>query len=483
MPMEQRGARLVDRPKTEPSTHSAESLWGYSRLGLIRTVAQTRSGERFTSLVHLFNVPNLRRAFQELDGNRAPGIDRVTKEQYRTNLESNLMALERRLRDGSYRPRPSRQVLIPKPQGGMRPLAIGCLEDKIVQTLMARILEAVFDPLFRARSYGFRRGKTAHQALGRLYESIVQCQETGVVVEMDIEKFFDSMSQSWLMQRVESRIVDPKLLRLLRILLRADVLKEGIPQPTELGTPQGSPVSPILANIYLHFLLDAWFDENFAPRGRMVRYADDAAFVFKCRDTAEKFRQALTARLAEADLRLNLDKSAIVPFSRHNPQGTIAFLGFELYWGRNPDQTRRLKLKTSSKRLSRSMSAFTDWIKTHRNRMKLHSLWQLAATKLRGHFNFYGVRSNAAKLAHFYHHCVGALFKWVNRRSQKRSFTWERFERRLRFHPLPRPCFEQDLRDVSSEHNSVKHKPKSRMREIRTSGSVRSAGWQHPAFT
>ena len=471
------------KPTNETSTHSAESLWGYSRLGLIRTVAQTRPAERFTSLVHLFNVPNLRRAFQELDGTKAPGIDRVTKDQYRVDLESNLVALEKKLRNGSYRPRPSRQVLIPKPQGGTRPLAVGCLEDKIVQTLMARILEAVFEPIFSARSYGFRRGKTAHQAIGRLYESITQSQDTAVVVEMDIEKFFDSMSQSWLMQKVESRIVDPKLLRLLRILLQADVLKEGLPQPTELGTPQGSPVSPILANIYLHFLLDEWFEKNFSNSGRMIRYADDAAFVFKSSQTAEKFREGLIARMTEADLNLNLDKSGIVLFSRHNPQGTVAFLGFEFYWGRALNQAKVLKLKTQPKRLARSMSAFTDWIKTHRNRMKLDKLWQLAAAKLRGHFNFYGVRSNRNKLAHFYHHCVGALFKWLNRRSQKRSFTWERFERRLRFHPLPRARYEKDLRDVSSEHNSVKHKPKSRMREIRTSGSVRSSEWQHSVFT
>jgi ribonuclease HI len=260
---------------------------------------------------------------------------------------------------------------------------------------MARLLEAIFDPLFSPRSYGFRRDKTAHQAIGRLYESIVLSQETRVVVEMDIEKFFDSMSQSWLVQWIESRIVDPKLLRLLRILLRADVLKEGVPHPT---------------------------------------------------------------------------------------QGTVTFLGFEFYWGRAAKRAKVLKLKTQPKRLSRSMSAFTDWIKTHRNRMKLDKLWQLAATKLRGHFNYYGVRSNSRKLAYFYHHCAGALFKWLNRRSQKRSFTWERFERQLRFHPLPRIRYGKDLRDVSSEHNSVKHKPKSRMREIRTSGSVRSAGLG-PVFT
>jgi RNA-directed DNA polymerase len=481
--MERRDTRFVDKPSSEPTTHPAESFLGYSRLGLIRTVARTRPEERFTSLVHLFNVPNLRRAFQELDGTKAPGIDRVTKEQYRKDLEHNLVELERRLRDGSYRPRPSRLVLIPKPQGGSRPLAIGCLEDKIVQTMMARLLEAIFDPLFSKRSYGFRRGKTAHQAIGRLYESIEQWKDTGVVVEMDIEKFFDSMNQPWLMQRIETRIVDPKLLRLLRILLRADVLREGLATPTEIGTPQGSPVSPVLANIYLHFLLDEWFEQNYAPRGRMVRYADDAAFVFKRSEDAEEFRVALIHRLSEGELKLNLDKSAVVPFSRHNPKGTVALLGFELFWGKSIAKKTVLKLKTQPKRLARSMNDFTDWIKTQRNRSKLDRLWKLARSKIEGHFNYYGVRTNLSKVSHFYHHCVGALFKWLNRRSQKRSYTWEQFERRVSANPLSTVRHSSELRDVSSEHNSTKHKPKSRMRENRKSGSVRSVGWQHPAFT
>jgi RNA-directed DNA polymerase len=481
--MERRDTRGMDQSKREPQAHSAESLFGYSRLGWIRQVVRKRPEERLTSLVHLFNVPNLRRAFQELDGTKAPGIDRVTKEHYRINLEQNLVELERKLRDGSYRPRPSRQVLIPKPQGGTRPLAIGCLEDKIVQTFAARVLEAIFDPIFSARSYGFRRGKSAHHAIGRLYESIEQCTDTCVVVEMDIEKFFDSMNQDWLMQKIETRIVDPKLLRLLRILLRAEVLKEGTLHTTELGTPQGSPVSPILANIYLHFLLDAWFEQNFAKSGRMVRYADDAAFVFKSLEEAEKFRAALTTRMAEADLRINLDKSAIVPFSRNSPQGTIAFLGFEFYWGRTLKRARVLTLKTLPKRLAGSMNDFTAWIKSYRNRQKLDALWAKAKAKIQGHFNYYGVRTNLSKVSHFYHHCTGALFKWLNRRSQKRSFTWEKFERRLAAHPLLPKRYSCDLRDVSSEHNSKhQHQPKSRMREIRKSGSVRSAG-PSPVFT
>lgn len=473
---------MAQSKKTVPA-YSAEPFAGYARLDWINSVAKTKPRERMTSLVHHFNEANLRRAFQELDGSKAPGIDHITKEQYRKDLDSNVAALAKSIQEGRYRPLPSRQVLIPKPQGGTRPLAVGCLQDKVVQTLAARILEAVFEPVFSPRSYGFRRGKTAHQAVGRLVESISLSQDSCTIVEMDIEKFFDSVNHDTLMQHLQTRIIDSKFLQLIRLLLRADVLKGDQIQPTELGTPQGSPVSPVLANIYLHFLLDTWFEENYAQSGRMVRYADDAVFVFKSGTTAERFRTALVARLAEGDLKLNLDKSAIVPFSRRSPKGTIAFLGFELYWGKDAAQRRVLKLKTQPKRLSRSICDFTDWIKTSRNRMKLDKLWRLARSKFLGHFNYYGVRSNSAKLSHFYFACVGALFKWLNRRSQKRSFTGEQFERRLIFNPLPMPPFTTELRDVSSERNSDKHTPKSRMRENRKSGSVRSTGWQHPVFT
>lgn len=472
------------RPEKAVPAYPAEPFAGYVGLDRIHSVAKARPTERMTSLVHHFNEANLRRAFQELDGSKAPGIDRVTKEQYRKDLDSNVAALAKSIREGRYRPLPSRQVLIPKPQGGTRPLAVGCLPDKVVQTLAARILEAVFEPMFSPRSYGFRSGKTAHQAVGRLNESITFSQDHCTIVEMDIEKFFDSVNHDTLMQYLQTRIIDPRFLNLIRILLRADVLKvDGLIQTTDLGTPQGSPVSPVLANIYLHFLLDAWFDENYAHSGKMVRYADDAVFVFKDGTKAEQFRTALVARLAEGELKLNLEKSAIVPFSRRNPKGTIAFLGFELYWGRDAAKRRVLKFKTQPKRLSRSISSFTDWIKANRNRMKLDDLWRLARSKIVGHYNYYGVRSNSAKLSHFYFASVDALFKWLNRRSQKHSFSWEQFERRLRFNPLPRPPFSEELRDVSSERNSDKHPPKSRMRENRKSGSVRSPGWQHPGFT
>lgn len=484
MPMERREARSVTQCTSSPEVCEAGPFKGYARLHWIEAAARKRPDEKVHSLMHHLNPTNLKRAFRELDGSKAVGIDRVTKHQYAEQLDDNIDKLHAALRGGGWRPKPSRQVLIPKPQGGTRPLAVGCLEDKVVQTLVARILEALYEPIFSRHSYGFRRGKSAHQAVGRLHETIRDRSDSCTVVEMDIAKFFDSMSHDWLLQWLETRIADPHFLRLIRRLLRNSVLSaEGELKLSELGTAQGSPASPILANICLHYLLDEWFREHFGAQGRMVRYADDAVFVFSDAATAEQFRTALAARLAEAGLQLNLDKSGIVPFSKKAPKGTVSFLGFQLYWGRNATRHKTLKLKTQPKRLGRSIQAFKEWVKLMRNRMKLDKLWSLARAKLQGHFNYFGVVYNDSKLSHFYHACNGLLFRWLNRRSQKRSFTWERYERRLRYSPLPMPPRGPELKDVTSERSSTKHTPKSRMRKSRKSGSVRSTGWQQPVFT
>jgi group II intron reverse transcriptase/maturase len=454
---------------------------GYVKLHWIRSAAAKRRDEKVRALAHHLNPPNLRRAFRELDGSRACGVDGVTKQQYDEKLESNLRALHDSIRCGGWRPRPSREVLIPKPQGGTRPLAIGCLEDKIVQKLTARILEAIYEPLFHRHSFGFRYGKSAHGALARLHQVIRERRKNCVVVEMDIEKFFNSVDHEWLMQKLELKIADEHFLRLIRRMLRGSILHEdGTLADTERGTPQGSPVSPVLANICLHYLLDEWFSKNHSDGGEFIRYADDAVFVFKTEQSAEAFRALLTERLAEAGLNLNLDKSGVIPFSAKAPAGVVSFLGFDFYWGRNANGERMLKLKTSSKKLNRCMKTFTDWIKAHRNMKPTGALWLDAAAKLRGHYAYFGVVFNQPKLAQFYFTCIQSLFRWLNRRSQKRSYTWAKFHRKLWFNPLPKPPGGDSLIDVTSIHHSDRnHQPKSRMREIRTSGSVRGLGWAH----
>lgn len=475
--MERRGARDVTQFRLAPEVCKAGPFKGYARLDWIHSAARKRPAEKVHALMHHFTVDNLRRAFQELDGSRAPGIDRVTKQEYKTELQSNLEKLQERIRKGGWRPRPSREVLIPKPQGGMRPLAIGCLEDKIVQLLTARILEALYEPQFHRHSFGFRRGRSAHQAIARLYEVIEARSANAVVAEIDIEKFFNSIEHGRLTEILEEKIADPFFLRHIRRLLRCSVLHtDGKLARTEIGTPQGSPVSPILANICLNAILDQWFQQEYAGKGELVRYADDAVFVFTDRDVARRYISDLEARMNHVGLKLNREKCKVVPFSCEKPEGTFSFLGFSFYWGKGHSMRKALKVKTDPKRLHQCMVAFEHWIKAWRNRKKLATLWDWAAAKLTGHYQYFGVAFNQPKLSHFYWVATQALFKWLNRRSQKRSFTSERFMRRLQYQPLPKPPAATELVDITRNHGSDwNRKPKSRMRENRKSGSVRSA--------
>lgn len=484
MPMERREGRDVAQRQSTPAICTDGWFKGYDRLHWIHSAVKRDPELRCMNLMHHINPHNLRRAFSGLDGSKATGIDHVSKSDYEKNLEQNLLELNDAIKRGGWRPQPSREVLIPKPQGGMRPLAIGCLEDKIVQNLTAKILMALYEPEFYPNSYGFRPGKSAHQAIGHLYRAISHRHRGCVVVEMDIEKFFNSVNQTWLMERIKLKVGDPHFLRLIKRLLRNSVLhSDGTIKENRCGTPQGSPVSPVLANICLHELLDTWFSQNYGHDGEMIRYADDAVFVFKDMQTARQFQEALQERVKEAGLQLNVEKSGLMQFDATNPAGTIGFLGFELYWGRDLRHQKTLKLKTASKKFSQTVTAFGQWVKDARNVLPTVKLWKIAASKLRGHYNYFGLVFNQCRIAHFYRLCIDALFKWLNRRSQKRSYTWEQFQHRLRYLPLPRPPLARELLDITTNSGTEhKHKPKSRMRKSRTYGSVRSLGFT-PRFT
>lgn len=459
-------------------------LKGYARLHWIAASAK-KAGEKMHQLMHHLNQFNLKRAFRSLAGNKATGIDKVTKGEYQKELDTNLEKLSSNIQSKAWHPKPSREVLIPKPQGGFRPLAVGCLEDKIVQTLVARVLEAVFEPLFKRFSFGFRPSKSAHMAIHKLYSAISKRSRHCVVVEMDIQCFFNNINHTLLMKQLESHIDDRHFLGLVWKMLTASTLHEdGSLAENVMGTPQGSPVSPILANIFLHFLLDSWFEDNFSQHGEMVRYADDAVFVFSDMNVAIQFQKALTARLAEGGLTLNPEKSGIVVFNKKAPQGIIPFLGFEFYWGTTRVDKRTLKLKTSTKKMGKAIESFTDWLKANRNKLKASELWRIAMAKVRGHFNYFGIVFNQNAIDLFHQACLKALFKWLNRRSQKRSFDWESFKLKLHYLGFPNPPLGGLLKDITSiALFAVNHLPKSRMRKLRKSGSVRSVGLPSPAFT
>ena len=482
--MEQRETRSATPSRLKPEPCPDGPFKGYYKLDRINSVAMRDREAVFNNLSQLVNEDNLRQAFRGLDGTKAVGIDHVTKKQYAKDLQTNMTNLFGEIRRGGWRPRPSRQVHIPKPSGGTRPLAIGCLEDKIVQNLVAKILEAIYEPRFHRESYGFRPGRSAHQALGSVYSAIQKRGKYTVVVEMDIEKFFNNINHDKMMDFLRQRISDQPFLRLVHRMLRNSILSEdGEIIDHTTGTPQGSPVSPILANIYLHHVLDEWFDQNHIGVAEMVRYADDAVFVFDDLKVAEKFKAELAQRFAEFGLKLNEEKSGIVEFGPKSG-GIISFVGFVLYWGKARITKTALKIRTAPTRLAKAVQKFTDWIKDARNRYPTRELWKRTAARLRGHYNYYAVSFNSHAVYKFYYSCVRAMFKWLNRRSQKHSFTWKKFVRKLTFNPLPKAPLGWELIDVTSKFGpELKRKSKSRMRKSRTSGSQRSSGRQRPLFT
>ena len=485
MSMERREPHQANLFKLTPEPCSYGPFKGYARLDRINLAARKNENLKFKALSPQFSVENLRQAFRSLDGSKAVGIDQVTKDYYAKNLEANLQQLADRISRGGWRPQPSREVLIPKASGGTRPLAIGCLEDKIVQQLGAKILEAIYEDSFHRHSFGFRPKRNTHQAIARLYKVIQERGEKCVVVEMDLEKFFNSMDHEKLLEILSARVEDHHFLRLIRRMLRNSILtEEGEIRRNERGTPQGAPISPILATIYLDACLDSWFEQNWGQHAQMVRYADDAVFVFTDMKRAEEFKNSLADRFEDFKLKMNDEKSGITNFNLHSPEAEIQFLGFHLYWGKKSlsSSKKLLKVKTSPKKLGKSIEAFGEWIKARRSQLTLDKIWEQTAQKLRGHYSYYGLEFNRAKLSYFYHAITGTLFKWLNRRSQKSSYTWGGFIKRLRYKPLPKPT-EVILIDITSGIvPELKRNMRSRMRKLRTYGSKRSPGLS-PVFT
>ncbi len=328
MPMERRESHRANRFNLTPEPCSHGPFKGYARLERINSAAKENPQMKFKALLQQFTENNLRQAFRSLDGSKAVGIDQTTKDQYAKELETNLSQLADKIARGGWRPKPSREVMIPKANGGMRPLAIGCLEDKIVQQLGAKILEAIYEHTFHRHSFGFRPRRNTHQAIARLYKVVEERGETCVVVEMDLEKFFNSMDHEKLMEILAQRIEDHHFLRLIRRMLRNSILsEEGEIRQNERGTPQGAPISPILANIYLDACLDQWFSSHWGQHAQMIRYADDAVFVFTDMEKAEQFKAELAERFEkDYKLRMNEDKSGIMRFNLHAPEAVL-YLG------------------------------------------------------------------------------------------------------------------------------------------------------------
>ena len=394
---------------------------------------------RFTAVMQwVYGEGALRRNFERQSGHKAPGVDGVRKADYAEDVETRLQSLSQQLRQMSWRPRPTRRVMIPKGDGRMRSLGLPSFEDRLVQDGVAQVLGAIWEPEFRDCSYGFRPGRSAHDALRRLHDRLT-VGGMQWIVEADIEGFFDHVDHNHLMRFVEHRVADGRLLRLIRRFLKAGVLADGAFQTTTQGTPQGGLISPVLSNIYLHYVLDVWFEKRFARscRGRaaLVRYADDFVACFEFESDARRFREELPRRLADFALRLAESKTALRCFGSRafahcrrlglrRPE-TFTFLGFTHYVGRTRKGGYTVGRKTSGVRMRRQLNALSERLRKLRTAPGSAMLIYLRR-HLQGYLQYYGVSGNLRCVRAYFYRARCLLHRWINRRSQRRSITWER---------------------------------------------------------
>ena len=417
---------------------------------------------KFTSLMHLLTEDFLKECFKELKRNKSPGIDGITESEYEKQLDENITDLVARLKSKKYKPKPVKRVYIPKPNGDKRPLGIPAIEDKIVQMAIKKILEAIFEQDFIDTSYGFRPDRSCHDALKQLDKIIMNCP-VNFIVDMDISKFFDTVNHKCLMEFLRQRIVDSSLLQLISRFLKSGIMEEGIYFETDQGTPQGGVLSPVLANVYLHYVLDSWFETEVIPQlngyAQLIRYADDFIVCFENEKEAMIFGVALRQRMNKFGLKISEEKSKIIEFGRcscHRARKygfrceTFDFLGFTHFC----DKTRRGKFKlgrkTSRKKFIQKRKDMNLWLKHIRNRNELKEWWKLLRIKLLGHYQYYGMSGNFRWVRNFYDHTVRLAFKWINSRSQRKSYNWDQFNNFIRFNPLPKPKIYHSLYNLNT---------------------------------
>jgi RNA-directed DNA polymerase len=427
-----------------------------TRLERFTQKARSEPHLRFTALMGLlFDPEGLHASFERQDGRKAPGVDGVRKEDYAEGVAGRIADLSARLRRLGYRPKPARRTYIPKGDGRYRPLGIPSFEDRLVQDRLSRILQAIWEPEFRDCSHGFRPGRSAHDALRQVAEVITN-EQTQWIVEADIKGFFDHVSHDHLMRFLAHRIADPNFLRIVRRFLKAGVMEENVFSATTEGTPQGGLVSPVLANIYLHYVLDLWFEKRFVRQCRgkafLVRYADDYIVCFQYEEDAKQFHRAMIERLAQFDLEVEPSKTVILRFGstalRNRSRGwrkarTFSFLGFTHYVGRSRTGRFVVGRKTEGKRKRKKLQSLNAKMRALRGEGG-QAMVSYLRRHLRGHIQYYGVSGNSREVASYIYFATRSLFKWLNRRSQRSSLTWKRFGEIVR-PMLPRARILHDL--------------------------------------
>src|SRR4030042_984664 len=378
-----------------------------SYLGTVKQTEGNPQGKRI-SLIHLLNEDFLRVCFQRLKRDAATGVDGVTVKEYEANLEDNIKDLVARMKAWKYRPQSVRRVYIPKADGSKRPLGIPAVEDKIVQMGIKKILEEIFEDEFLDVSYGFRPNRNCHDALDALDKCIMR-KSVNYVVDMDVEKFFDTVDHKWLMVALKQKISDRNFLRLIGRFLKAGVMEEGRYIEVDKGTPQGGIISPLLANIYLHYILDKWFEKKVKTQqkgyAQLIRYADDFVVCFQSGKEAQEFSEALR------------------------------------------------------KRLWQKVKATNQWLKKVRNLLPLNEWWKILGVKLIGHYRYYGISGNLQALRMFYADASKLAYKWINRRSQRKSFTYSQYCKFKEHNPLPEPKIYHLTYTLSAFRGSITEEP------------------------
>lgn len=424
--------------------------WKGMSPGLLKVAESAREDPRlqFRTLAHLIDESLLEESFERIRPNAAVGVDGVTKAEYGRELAANLRGLRERMKAGRYRHQPVRRVQIPKGGGKTRPIGLSTVEDKVVQNALTRVLEAIYEQDFLPCSYGFRRQRSAHEALRALDAAGVR-GELNWVLEADIQTFFDSLDRTKLTELLQRRIADRALLRLIGKCLHVGILDgEEYTEPQE-GTVQGSSLSPMLGNVYLHYALDVWFEQEVKPklhgRASLIRYADDFIMGFEREEDARAVMTALTQRMAEYGLTLHPDKTRVLPFERPprdqpggKGPGTFDFLGFTVYWRKTKGGRWGLGYRTRKARFQRAVAALTEHCRRHRHD-PVKEQHAALCRQLRGHFNYFGVNSNGPSLGRLLWYAERAWLKWLRRRSQRSTLTWERFRKLLERFPLPAP--------------------------------------------
>ena len=411
----------------------------------VRVYVERHPEAVMTSLYHhITDVDNLRSCFDGLDGTKAVGIDGVTKEKYREDLGENLTDLSARLKRMGYIPQSRRRSYVPKPGSKKgRPLAICVFEDKIVEAAVKRVLEQIYEPVFLESSYGYRENRSPHQCIDAIGKTIQQ-KRINHVVEADIRSFFDRLNWEWLVKFLRHRIGDERLLRLIMRMLKAGIMEDGLTHASEEGAPQGSIVSPILSNVYLHYALDLWFEKRVKPHAKgeayLFRFADDFLCAFQFKEEAETFERNLKDRLEGFGLEIAPEKTKRIEYGPYAVQNakrkgekrpSFTFLGFTHYCGRTRHGNFKVKRCTSVNKFRVKLREYTEWIRKMRNRMPTGELVRGAKVRIQGHLNYYAITDNSQMCNLYRHWFTQITFKWLNRRSQRQSYNWDQFNQML----------------------------------------------------